>query len=237
MAGADDKAPDWREEAKNWLHRRLGRKGFLALSLALAVLAGGFYVWNSLLDRPGLAQLIELATRKPVPQADPQRFSVMVARIGGDNGDVVGNQIFEVLREFEGVQTLPLDRSLGGAGRMDEQEQREGEHAARDYLRVSGASVLVWGRIIDADKHIARLFLTTGSTAQSATGRQVAPEIGTTVSLPNVFWEDLVQVLRLAVAARAAAFEPGHYVADRLPPFITAVRRLIENSADRKSVV
>jgi len=229
-----EKTPDLSQLGRQWVYRRFGVPGLIGL----AVLAAGAFVWinwDKVRESPGVASVVELIGREPVPKADPRRFTVMVARIAGDDGnDPFGDKIFDLLfNEFKGIQTLSLDRTLASDGRMGEVQQSEAAGVARDYLRKSGASVLIWGKMLDKDRKIARLFLMTSSTAQEVAGHQIAPVTGSTVSLPDVFWEDLAKVLRLAIAARWADFEQGHYVANRLPPFITAVDLLIKNSSGR----
>ncbi len=231
MAEAE-KTPDLWEQFQAWIFQTFGLWGLLALALLTAAVLL-WWKWDSVRKVPGIAPLLARLTRHPVPKADTHRFSVLVARIAGDADDTLGNQIFEVLKEFDGVQTLFLDRTLAGDGRMGEVEQSKGAGQAREYLRESGASVLLWGKMLDRDKRIALLFLTTASTTQEGTGRQVSPEIGSTIRLPDVFWEDLAKVLRLAIATRWAGFQQGHYVADRLPPFIAAVCRLVDSSTGR----
>jgi hypothetical protein len=104
---------------------------------------------------------------------------------------------------------------------MTEDEEIAAGEEARQCLEQSGASVLIWGSVLDREHKIAKLFLSTSATATQQRG-QYQPEIETTIRLPDVFWSDLAQVLRLAIASRDAEFRArnGHYMADRLPPFI-----------------
>ena len=194
------KPPDLWELVRAWVYQTFGLGGVVAVALLSGVVLLRWQ-WDTIRKLPGVAPLLAWRSRRAVPKADPHRFSVMAARIAGDANDTVGNQIFEVLREFDGIQTLPLDRTVGGPGRMDEEEQ-------------------------------TRLFLTSVSTSQGSTRRQVAPEIGSTIRLPDVFWEDLAKVLRLVVASRAAEFG-SRYLADRLPGLISATQRLLDASAGR----
>lgn len=226
------KPPDLWEQVQVWIFQTFGLQGLVVLAL----LTGAFALWwnwETISKLPCIARVLAWRKRHPVPKADPNRFSVSIARITGDADDTLSNQIFEVLGEFNGIEPLFLDRTLASAGRLGEVEQSKGAEEARTYLRQSGASVLIWGKVIDADKRIARLFLTTASSAHDAAGRQVAPEIGITVCLPDIFWEDLAKVLRLVVVSRAAGFDGSRYVADRLPSFIAATERLLAASRDR----
>jgi hypothetical protein len=226
-----DKAPDLWERFRAWVFGRFGVPGLIVLACASAAVFA-WTQWDKVSNWPGIHAIVERVSREPVPEADPERFSVLVAKLKGDATDTLGNQIFEVLKEFSGA--LPLDRTLASDRRMTEAMEAEASEAARRYLQRSGASVLIWGSVLDHEHKIAKLFLTT-SSATPQKGGQYQPEIGTTIRLPDVFWSDLAQVLRLAIASRDAEFraKEGNYVADRLPPFIASVRRLLNESRDQ----
>jgi hypothetical protein len=178
MAEPED-APELKRRFRGWVYQRFGIKGLVALAvLGLAIAC--WTPWDNIRAWPGVSDI----PRDTVPKSDPQRFSVLVATLSGDPDDAIGNQIFEVLKEFQGIQALPLDRTLAPTGRIDEDEEIAAGERAREYLKQSGASVLIWGSVLDRDKKIARLFLTTSSSAERQVGRQVAPEIGSTVRLP-----------------------------------------------------
>jgi tetratricopeptide (TPR) repeat protein len=231
-----DQAPDLWERFRAWVFGRFGVPGLIVLACASAAL----FAWtqgDKVSNWPGVHAIVELVSREPVPKTDPERLSVLVAKLNRDANDTLGNQIFEVLKEFSGIQALPLDRTLTSDGRMTEAMEAEAGEVARRYLQESGASVLIWGSVLDREKRNAKLFLTTSSAAQQKgeEGKQYPQEIGTTLRLPDVFWSDLAQVLRLAIASRDAEFraKEGNYVADRLPPFIAGVRRLLNDSRGR----
>jgi tetratricopeptide (TPR) repeat protein len=228
-----DQAPDLWERFRAWVFGRFGVPGLIVLACASAALFA-WTKWDEVSNWPGVHAIVGLVSREPVPKADPERFSVLVAKLNGDTTDTLGNQIFEVLKEFSGVQALPLDRTLVSHGRMTEAMETEAGEAARRYLQQSGASVLIWGSVLDPEHKIAKLFLTTSFAARQKSG-QYQPEIGTTIRLPDVFWSDLAQVLRLAIVSRDAEFraKEGNYVANRLPPFIASARRLLNESRDR----
>jgi hypothetical protein len=215
-----------------WVFGRFGVPGLIVLACASAVLVA-WTQWDKVSKWPGVHAIVELVSREPVPKADPGRLSVLVAKLNRDVNDTLGNQIFEVLKEFYGVQALPLDRTLASDDRMTEAMEAEAGEVARRYLQDSGASVLIWGSVLDREHKIAKLFLTTSSAAQQE-GKEGKQEIGTTLRLPDVFWSDLAQVLRLAIFSRDAEFraKEGNYVADRLAPFIASVRRLLNESRD-----
>jgi Tetratricopeptide repeat len=227
-----EKAPHLWERFRAWVFVRFGVSGLLFLTCATATVFA-WTQWDKVSNWPGIHTIVELLSRESVPKADPERFSVLVAKLNGDATDTLGNQIFEVLKEFPGVQTLPLDRTLASDGRMTEDEEIAAGEKARQYLQQSDASVLIWGSVLDREHKIAKLFLTTSSAATQK-GGQYQPEIDTTIRLPDVFWSDLAQVLRLVIASRYAEFraKDGHYIADRLPSFMAGVRRLLNESRD-----
>ncbi len=54
------------------------------------------------------------------------------------------------------------------------------------------------------------------------------------LSLPQVFWEDLVEVVKLVVVAQGSQFQTlqGQYLVDQVQPFIVQVRQLLDRSTD-----
>ena len=140
-----DKALDLWERFRAWVFRRFGVPGLIVLACASAALVA-WTQWDKVSNWPGVHPIIELVSREPVPKTDPERLSVLVAKLNRDANDTLGNQIFEVLKEFSGVQALPLDRTLASDGRMTEAMEAEAGEVARRYLQKSGASVLIWGQ-------------------------------------------------------------------------------------------
>jgi hypothetical protein len=91
MAEPED-APELKRRFRAWVHRRFGIKGLVILAATwLAFVA--WTQWDSIRAWPGVAQVLEWANREPVPKAHPRRFSVLVATLGGDADDAVGNLI------------------------------------------------------------------------------------------------------------------------------------------------
>ena len=107
----DDKAPKLSDWVRDRIFQRFGISGLAALAFVSGVLFV-WTQWDKVSNWPGIHAIVELASRESVPKADTERFSVLVAKLNGDATDTLGNQIFEVLKEFPGVQTLPLDRAL-----------------------------------------------------------------------------------------------------------------------------
>ena len=180
-----DQAPDLWERFRAWVFGRFGVPGLIILACVSAALFA-WTQWDKVSNWLGVRPIVELVSREPVPKADPERFSVLVAKLNGDATDTLGNRIFEVLKEFSGVQALPLDRTLASHGRMTEAMEAEAGEAARRYLQRSGASVLIWGSVLDPEHKIARR--RAGSISRKSARRSVSPTFSGPTSLRSSAW-------------------------------------------------
>jgi tetratricopeptide (TPR) repeat protein len=231
----ESKPPEAYELVREWAFYHFGIAGLIAI----AVLVAAFSVyknWDKVKIWPGIASLLAYWRRWPVPQADPSRFSILVAHLENDAQSEHERLILEALKEFEGVQTLSLDRTIPLAGSVPEEMEKQGQEEAQSYLKESGASVLIWGAVLSrGGSAVYKIYWTTATGGERKPERYAAPLAEEQLRLPEVFWGDLAEILRLQVISGAVEFEAhmGHYVADRLSPFITRVRRLLKASADR----
>ncbi|MFQ5912948.1 MAG: hypothetical protein ACE5JS_07180, partial [Nitrospinota bacterium] len=97
-----------------------------------------------------------------------------------------------------------------------------GHERARRFLKKSGANVLIWGTVIRHEgKSLPKLYWSPSQElplAKESERYQPAEDLG----LPEIFWNDLVEILRLLVITHDAGFraDEGRYVANRLTPFI-----------------
>ena len=182
---------------------------------------------------PLIHPVLDYLSRWPIPKADPNRFSILVAHLENDTNREYDRLIVEALKEFEGIQVLALDRTIPLKGPIPEEEEKRGYVSAHRYLTESGASVLIWGVVLSyGGKTVPKLYWTTSHGVKRKPERYEAPLAETQFRLPEVFWNSLGEILRLLVASYAAEFsaEPGRFVAHRLPPFIARVRTLLEAS-------
>jgi hypothetical protein len=231
----EDKVPTLGEWIQKLIFQRFGMWGLVALSLLLAA----FFVWTqwrTVKTWPGIASVVAYLRREALPTADPHRFSVAVAHLEDDNAERDHEQlIVRLLREFEGIQVLTFDRILSVKGPVPEEQEREGHETARDYLKKSQASILIWGSVLHHGTQTKPDLYLTAAGEQVGQPKQYTLETGTEFRLPKVFWGDLSEVLRLVIATQDTQFQAraGHYVADQLPPFIDRVRSLLNASADR----
>ncbi len=219
---------------REWIHRRFGRRGLIVLALIGFVAAAWIYR-EDIKALPGISTLLDYLFQDSIPQADPARFSVLVAHLENDANDEHRRLIIETIREFTGVQALRLDRTIPLGGSIPEVVESEGHERARAYLSESGASVLIWGTVLSYGGQTKPKLFMTATGIEPRTARQYTPEIGAEFRLPELFWSGLADVLRLHIAAQSGEFESeaGRFVADRLPAFISRVERLLETSKSR----
>ena len=88
---------------------------------------------------------------------------------------------------------------------------------------------MIWGRVLKHDgKSVPKLYWTL---SQDVALRKISENYEPTqqLKLPEVFWDDLNEVLTLLVATMDADFNArwGHYTADKLQPFIRRVQQLV----------
>jgi tetratricopeptide (TPR) repeat protein len=225
----DAKAPRLGVLIHRWLAKRLGVLG-AAIVVALAVvLFAAWTQWHTVRTWPGIATVVDYLEQAPIPTADPERFSVLVAQLENDVDREHERLILALVREFTGIQVLSLDRTISIAGPDPADHEREGHARARDYLARSGGSVLIWGSVLrHAGETRPQLYMTTARDEPGGASQYLI-DTSAEFRLPAVFWEHLGEVLRLLVASRDDEFraEAGRFVADRLPIFVARVRALV----------
>jgi tetratricopeptide (TPR) repeat protein len=231
----DSKTPGLVELIREKIFRRFGIPGLVVLAL-IAAAPFVWWQWDKISKLPGVAHVVTYFSRHAIPLADPNRFSVMVAHLENDTNREQERLIVEALKEFEGIQVLELDRTIPLKGPVPEKVEKQGHESALGYLKQSRASVLIWGTALSqGGKTIPKLYWTASQGWERKPKRYDAPRVEDQLRLPEVFWSDLSEILRLLVATRGAEFsaEEGHYVADRLSPFIARVQTLLKASGDR----
>ena len=222
-------------EMEWWLTKAqelLGDWGLAILFVVVAVFTV-WWQWDKIRKLPGIGQLLAAFSRKPFPAADKERFTVGVAHLEKDQDGEVEGLVVKALRELEGVQVVRFDRTISVEGSVPEESERAGHEQARAYLEKAGADVLIWGRIWRHEgKSLPQLYWTSSHAGERKPGDYRPTE---DLKMPPVFWDDLADVLGLLAVSRYADLygEGGHYVADRLAPFIAKVRRLLAASAGK----
>ncbi|MBF0391425.1 MAG: hypothetical protein HQL38_01985, partial [Alphaproteobacteria bacterium] len=228
---AEGEAPDILKWLRDWLWRRWGWRGAFAFALSGVTL----FVWTNtdkIASWPGISWLVEHMSRDGVPRADPKRFTILVAKFDNDVKDEQRKVLLHGLLEFKGVEVLPLDRTIAADGPISEEAERAGHERAREFLKESGGSVVLWGTVLRVDgKAVPRVWWTPDEDGPRD-GRYVTDSA---LRLPELFWTDLSSILDLLISrhdAESAANE-GHFVADRLVTTVARVRTLLNATKGR----
>ena len=226
------------ESVSEWFRRKIyERFGFVGL-LVLALLTSVVLLisnWNDIKTWPVVSSVVNYTSRWSVPRAATERFSVMVAHLENDENHENEHLIVEALKEFEGIQVLNLDRTIPLDDPVPEKAEKRGHLKAQTYLNKSGASVLIWGRILTRNgQSVYKLYWTAQQNLGKKSTRYDAPLVEDQFRLPELFWNDLIHILHLSIVTsygRSYA-ERGVYVADQLQLFIPKVEALFSSNGE-----
>jgi tetratricopeptide (TPR) repeat protein len=213
------------------IYQRFGLPG-LAIGAILVLLWSN---WDTVKKLPGVTDTILWFSQAPLPRADPQSFAVALAHLEYDKDQKSELLISNVLGTFKGkgVQLLHLGRTISLKGELTEENEQAGHLQAQQYLKDTKAHVLIWGLILNEnDRTAPQLFWTTEKVKKRAN----EPYIPENFKLPNLFWNDLAEVLGLVVLTYSNQLfsdHEGSFIAEQLNPFITRVRQLLDRSAGR----
>ena len=230
-------SPNPPEIVRRWVVQRVGVRWAAVIFATVGTAWFLFTKWDDVRKWPIVGPSVTRWNQRPIPKADPNRFSVMVAHLENDD-EKHGQErlIVEALKEFEGVQVLSLDRTIPLEGSVPEAMENRGHETARGYLNRSGASVLIWGTVLSSGgKTVHKLYWTASEGPVLKPGRYDSPRAAAQFRLPELFWSDLAAILRLLVASRDTEFKAKeeNYLSDQLLSFISQVRRLLEASEGR----
>ncbi len=231
------KPPELKEWLKNKVYPRYGFSGYLVLMLLLGVVGGLWWQWDKVKEVPGVSALMVWWSQQPLPHASGTKFAVAVAHLEHDKDQEHERLIVEALQEeFKDIEVLRFDRTLSLEGTQPEERVKAGHTTAQKYLKHSGAQALIWGTILRRDERsLPKLYWTAANDAEpQPEGKRYEPTAA--LGLPDVFWEDLVKVLRLLIATEYTKFRAfeGHFMSDQLRPFIEKVRTLLKDSAGQR---
>ncbi len=179
--------------------------------------------WEKISKLPGVSSLVSFISRERLPKADPNKFSVAIVHLDNDDKGETERILVEALREFPGTEVLQLDRLV------------KDSKQAHDLLSESRADVLIWGTILrNVEQSLPKLHWTPareGAIKKESERYRLTEDL----NLPELFWNDLTEVLGLLVATGEADFSAlrGQFVADKLKVFIERVRNLLGAHASR----
>jgi tetratricopeptide (TPR) repeat protein len=177
-------------------------------------------------------QVVELW---PLPKAKPEFFTVAVARLENDDekGDMEStiSQDLRDLKKSNGIAVLEFHRTITADS---DDDVCAGQAIAQKWLKKSGAQVLVWGKVLTVPGRpsVPELCWTNSENAKEKKESDRYP-LQEDLTPPIGFNNDLSDILHLVAVTQSAAFyaEEGHFVADRLRPFIERVRHLLKSDA------
>ena len=227
-----EKPIDWFASWKASFERVRQRFGTPVTVLLTLVVVGGLVWWNwdAIASRPGVNWVVDLVKRRPIPPAAVGRLTIVVVHLEDDKDRQNENQLRAGLEDFEGVETLAIDRTVEWpVSGIERENKKQAEAQARRLLEQSGADVLIWGRVI---KGTMRLYWTPSRDVVGAKASgNYQPRSVETITLPDAFWDDLKQILGLLSQTRLAELtdQPGHYIANKLKPLIDQVRKLVQS--------
>jgi tetratricopeptide (TPR) repeat protein len=162
---------------------------------------------------------------------DNERFSVAVARLIGDNeSNDFKTLVVEELKTFSGIRILDVGSEI------NDQDVKAAHSRAWSILSTRAANAIIWGRVrkLEGRNGVPKLYLTVSSDdALNKVGSNHSPTED--LRLPELFWNDLKEILGLVVATAAARSDAlsGHYTADQLAPRIKRVRHLLDSQRTR----
>jgi hypothetical protein len=206
------------------LRQRIGWLGAVVVLLIAAVIAASFYIWSNWKDikeRPGIEGVIKRFKRRAIDKAPAGVLTIAVAHLQDDQGQKQEKLLLDELKHFDGVETLTVDRAVEWPDSGTEQvKKKKAEAKARVLLMKTGADVLVWGSVISlSGKSAMRLNWTPSQDVPGSTGKYL-PQTET-LALPELFWNDLKQIVGLLTQTRFAELtfdQSGHYIADKRAP-------------------
>ncbi|MEO6165422.1 MAG: hypothetical protein ABIP88_14925, partial [Candidatus Binatia bacterium] len=174
-AHRDKNSPDISKIIMNWIWRKVGMCGLYAIFL-LGVL---WTIWSqrdNVLSLPVVRNVVKSFSQEPIPRADPKRFSIAVVHLEGDDSLLNSERlIIEAMNEVGGIQVLEIDRKINVRARPREDAVKEGHGQAQEYLRESGADVLIWGTVLSAGGQTVLKLYWTISADQFAKWQRYQP--------------------------------------------------------------
>lgn len=223
------------------INQRSGLTGLVIFLILFFTVIFLIYLYGNFIQGKivaGLTSLYAYCTRPGIPRADPGCFTILVANFEGDEPKEFQILIQHDFHKFKGIKVLLLDETIPLNGIDKHEKERQGYAKAQEYLRRSGAQVLIWGGVRRKDnQNYLCLYWVLSKQAEKEEqfGNTYESSSGKGYRLPVVVWEDLAKTLQLLIFNSMTAFEgrEGQYVADQLEPFINKVRTLLAQSANR----
>lgn len=143
-----------------------------------------------------------ISERLPIPKALPGRYTVAVAHLNNDPDGKYEALILEDLQTIKWVDTLQVNRTIPlEPNRFHESPTGRFDIAkVHQYLKDSGAQILVWGSVLRSDQSsVPDLLLSPSDASDVREGRFRLRE---DLNLPDLFWSELADLLYVEVATQ-----------------------------------
>lgn len=169
-----------------------------------------WYEWDKFEKLPGVASIFEKSDDlELLPQTSGKSFSILLAKLENDKDGKHRTVISEALSRYEGIESIVVPRMVSTEGNANLQEAiRSGHERARKLLKETHADVMIWGKVLDASKVDSPLSLhwtTSDNVGAKTTSEGYRPK-ESNYDLPDLFWQDMGDVLGLLVTSQAAPF-------------------------------
>jgi len=205
--------------------------------LCVSIVGITLVVLNLFLPNNAVYTILSNVTRPvfqdSLPHADTNRFSIAVAHLENDTQNQQSEKLLiEALRDFEAVQVLKIDRTITiSEGSVPEESEKTAEEEAKEYLRETGADVLIWGTVLtQGDKVSPKLWWSNSSDVARGKHRDIyVPE---NFRLPQLFWSDLAEIVGMLVLSQVDIVleREGTIQADKLKLYTDRVSNILETS-------
>jgi tetratricopeptide (TPR) repeat protein len=237
--------PFTREWFWDLLQRLFGRRVALVL-FGIGVLAVLVEVKWPVEKWPPVKHAIEQFTEEPLPKERAGAFNLGIAHLSDDEHGEQEEKLRVALENVNQLPTTPsaikgaivpviFDRTIRVDGPDLHQALEQAHDQARRYLEESGFNVLLWGRVLGKGSGAAlKLYWTSAEGKTWDRSRAEAFRPTENQALPELFWNEMQDVLNLMVAASAArglAEQEGQFVADQAEPFVRRVRDILRASS------
>src|SRR5271156_261465 len=185
-SSADEQPPDVGKIISTWLWQQIVKRFGLRWAVVLAgFLFICFLIWNYREDLETLFSFTQtlISERRPLPKANPNVFTVALVHLEDDEKGQMESNIVDALGDVKGIAVVDFNRPP-----ISDDDR---EKLAQEYLRESGAQVLICGKVITiSGKSVPKLYWTVADNVHlpKESGRYFLRE---DLSLPPVFMSDL----------------------------------------------
>lgn len=180
-----------------WVGKKFGVVGIVVLVVIL-----GWWNLDTIRSMPGVEKAYSYLFRSSLPKPENGKFNIAVTHLVGDTQGVAENSIITSIQDiFPFAHTKIFDRRI-----VEGDEPLLGVEQAQRILKESGFDVIIWGETIPGAQSLLRLHLTAPININSTYSKRYQKTEDQ--NLPNLFWQDLTNILSLlAVTHQLKTFD------------------------------